>query len=275
MKTIYYKIALFCFTAFALNACDSDSEQKLEHRNWKLVWSDEFEGTLGTQPDASKWIYDIGTGTDGWGNLELQYYTDRGENIALDGTGNLVITAQKESFAGSSYTSARIKTEGLFQPKYGRIEARIKTPYGPGVWPAFWMLGSDANEIGWPKCGEIDIMELKGNAPNIIHGTLHGPGYSAGNAITKMFAFRNERFDTDFHIFAIEWYEDRIDFFVDKFLFQRVNASDVHGEWVFNYNFFIILNLAIGGNFVGFPTEGTYFPQKLTVDYVRVYELVQ
>lgn len=272
MKIIYYKITLLCFVAFGLNACDSDSEQKLEPRNWELVWYDEFDGALGIQPNATKWTYDLGTGTDGWGNQELQYYTDRTENVSLDGNGNLVITAQKESFRGLSFTSARIKTQGLFQPKYGRIEARIKTPYGPGLWPAFWMLGSDVDEIEWPKCGEIDIMELKGNTPNIVHGTLHGPGYSGASAVTKMFALQSDRFDTNFHIFAVEWYEDRIDFFVDEFLYQRINKSDLNGEWVFGHKFFIILNLAIGGNFVGFPTDATDFPQKLTVDYVRVYK---
>lgn len=271
MKAIY-KIALLCFGALGLNACDSDTEQKLEPRNWDLVWSDEFNDSLAIKPDSTKWAYDLGKGTDGWGNNELQFYTDRAENVSLDGAGNLVITALKESLAGSSFTSARIKTQGLFQTKYGRIEARLKTPYGPGVWPAFWMLGTDTDGTGWPKCGEIDIMELKGNAPNITHGTLHGPGYSGGNAITKMFALQNDRFDADFHIFAVEWYEDRIDFFVDEFLYQRIDRSDVTGEWVFDHDFFIILNLAIGGEFVGFPTDATSFPQKLTVDYVRVYK---
>lgn len=255
-----------------LSGCKPDDFQKLEPRNWQLVWSDEFDGEEGTAPDPTKWAYDIGRGGDGWGNQELQYYTDRPQNIGLDGNGNLRITARRESFAGAAFTSARIKTQGLFEQTYGRFEARVKTPYGPGLWPAIWMLGSNIETVSWPQCGEIDIMELRGQKPNIINGSVHGPGYSGGNAISKAYGLPNGRFDTDFYTFAVEWFPDRIDFFVDDYLYQRIEPADLTGEWVFNSPFFLIFNVAVGGNYVGFPTEETPFPQTMTIDYVRVYQ---
>ncbi len=255
-----------------LSGCDEDAVQTLPERNWELVWSDDFDGVAGTAPDASKWTFDIGNGTDGWGNQELQYYTNRSENVKLDGNGNLVITARKENYSGSAYTSARVKTQGLFAHAYGKIEARIKTPYGAGIWPAFWMLGDNNNTVPWPACGEIDIMELKGHIPNVVYGTLHGPGYSAGNAITKPYGLQNARFDQDYHVFGIEWKENQIDFFVDGYLYQRINSSDASGDWAFNHSFFLIMNIAVGGNFVGYPTDSTSFPQNMYIDYVRVYK---
>jgi beta-glucanase (GH16 family) len=253
-------------------ACEVDDFQKLEERNWQLVWSDEFDGVAGTLPDPSKWTFDIGRGQDGWGNRELQTYTNNPANVSLDGEGNLVITAIR---TGDTFTSARIKTEALFEQQYGRFEARLKTPFGPGLWPAFWMLGSNFSTIGWPQCGEIDIMELRGQEPHIIHGSLHGPGYSAGNAVTSSFAKRNGRFDTNYHVFAIEWDEDKIDFFVDDFLYKRVRRNEVPGMWVYDQPFFMILNVAVGGDFVGFPTNQTPFPQRMIIDYVRVYQEVR
>lgn len=268
-------LAGFCSLAIlSLSSCEQDAVQTLPERNWELTWSDEFNGTAGTSPDASKWTYDIGTGSGGWGNQELQYYTNRPENISLDGNGNLVITAKKENFSGSAFSSARIKTKGKFEQAYGRFEARLKTPYGPGVWPAFWMLGADIDQVPWPQVGEIDIMELRGQEPHIINSTLHGPGYSGGNALTKAFALPDGRYDTDFHIFAVEWTENQIDFFVDGYLYHRQTRETVsqRGDWVYNSPFFLLLNVAVGGNYVGFPTDGTPFPQKMTVDYVRVYK---
>ena len=252
--------------------CERDDFQKLDQRNWQLVWSDDFNGTAGQLPDASKWTYDIGTGQDGWGNSELQYYTNDPANVSLDGDGNLVITAIR---SGNSFTSARIKTEGLFAQKYGRFETRLKTPYGPGLWPAFWMLGENIETVGWPQCGEIDIMELRGQEPHMIHGTIHGPGYSGGNPVTKSYTLINSRFDIAYHIYAIEWDENKIDFFVNDYLYQRIKRSDVPGEWVYDQPFFIILNVAVGGNYVGFPTTQTPFPQKMIIDYVRVYSEVK
>jgi beta-glucanase (GH16 family) len=266
--------AIYSLLLIALFGCQKENGQKLPDRNWQLTWSDEFNGSAGESPDSTKWEFDIGTGpnNDGWGNAELEYYTNRTSNASLDGNGNLAITARSELYSGSAFTSARIKTMGLFEQPYGRFEARIKTPYGPGIWPAFWLLGNDVNTIGWPQCGEIDILELRGQKPNIINGTLHGPGYSGAGGITKSYAFENDRFDNDFHLFAVEWGTDYIDFFVDSTLYQELIPGDLPGNWVFDHPFFIILNVAVGGNYVGFPTSQTPFPQSMMVDYVRVYK---
>lgn len=265
---------IFALLLLALYSCETDNVQTLPQRNWQLVWSDDFSGAAGTTPDAAKWKFDIGVGpnNDGWGNAELQYYTNRPVNASLDGNGNLAITAKKEVYAGSAFTSARIKTAGLFSQAYGRFEANIKTPWGPGIWPAFWLIGSNADTVGWPQCGEIDIMELRGQKPNVISGTVHGPGYSAASGISKSFAFENNRFDVDFHLFAIEWGKDYIDFFVDNTLYQRITPANVNGEWVFDHPFYIIMNVAVGGNYLGFPTNQTPFPQTMFVDYVKVYK---
>ncbi len=255
-----------------LIGCKREAVQTLPQREWQLVWSDDFNGTAGSAPDNTKWSFDIGTGTNGWGNSELQYYTDKSSNIQLDGGGKLVITARSESVASSGFTSARIKTKGKFSQAYGRFEARIKTPTGPGIWPAFWMLGSNIDTKPWPQCGEIDIMEQRGQQPHVTYGSVHGPGYSGGNAITKPYGLVTGRFDTDYHIYAVEWGEGYIDFFVDDFLYQRITPDKATGEWVYNQPYFIILNVAVGGNFVGFPTSGTPFPQSMYVDYVKVYK---
>ena len=261
---------LISLLMFTLWSCKND-DNEIVKRNWELVWQDEFN-TPGA-PDAAKWTYDIGNGpnNDGWGNAELQSYTSRAENIVI-ADGNLKITAIKN---GNSFTSARIKTQGLFEQGYGRIEASIKLPYGPGIWPAFWMVGNDVNTKGWPQCGEIDIMEGRGQEPNIIHGTVHGPGYSAGAAITASYGLQNARFDTDYHLFAVEWTENCIDFYVDDVLYSRITPEKVTGNWVYDHPFFIILNVAVGGNYVGWPTTSTPFPQTMYVDYVKVYKEVK
>jgi beta-glucanase (GH16 family) len=268
--------AILSFVFITLSGCKKETGQKLEQRNYQLVWSDEFNGSVGESPDTAKWQFDIGVGpnNDGWGNAELEYYTNRPVNASIDSNGNLAITARSELYSGSAFTSARIKTTGLFEQSYGRFEARIKAPWGPGIWPAFWLLGANVGEIGWPQCGEIDIMELRGQKPNMINGTLHGPGYSGAGGITKIFAFENDRFDVGFHLFAIEWGMDYIDFFVDNTLYQRITPDKVTGNWVFDHPFFIILNVAVGGNYVGFPTSQTPFPQTMLVDYVKVYKEV-
>ena len=273
-KNYILTVSVVITLLFSIVSCNPDTAQNVEKRNWELTWSDEFDGAAGVLPDATKWTYDIGNG--GWGNQELQYYTNRPENVSLDGNGNLVITAKSESFGGSSFTSARIKTKGLFEQAYGRFEARLKTPYGPGIWPAFWMLGANNQTVAWPQCGEIDIMELKGHQPSILHGTLHGPGYSGGNAITDTYSLLNDRFDSGYHIFAVEWDTEKIDFYVDGYLYQKISKSTVNtkGEWVYDHPFFMILNIAVGGTFAGFPTSETPFPQKMTIDYVRAYKLV-
>jgi beta-glucanase (GH16 family) len=201
----------------------------------------------------------------------LQYYTDRTENVTVQ-NGVLLITARKESFNGSSYTSARLLTKGKFEQAYGRYEARIRVPYGQGIWPAFWLLGANSDTVLWPQCGEIDIMEYRGQNPTTILGTVHGPGYSGGNSISKSYNLLNDRFDTGFHVYGIEWGPEYINFYVDDVLYNQITPSDVTGEWVFDKPFYIIINLAVGGSFVGSPNSETVFPQTMLVDYVRVYK---
>jgi beta-glucanase (GH16 family) len=230
---------------------------------------DEFD--VDGTPNSTIWGYDIGTGSNGWGNNELQYYTDRPENVTVQ-NGYLVITARKESYQGSSYTSARLLTKGKFEQAYGRFEARIRLPWGQGMWPAFWMLGADIDTNPWPGAGEIDIMEFRGQEPTVVLGTVHGPGYSAGESISKSYTLPNDRFDTGFHVFGIEWTPNYINYYVDDVLYNQITPADVPGEWVFNKPFFILINLAVGGTFVGSPNSETVFPQTMLVDYVRVYK---
>lgn len=236
----------------------------------KLLWADEFEGPAGQQPAAERWRFDIGTD---WGNDQLEYDTDRPENVALDGNGNLAIVARAESYEGCAYTSGRINTGGRFARTHGRFEARLKLPTGQGLWPAFWLLGGNIDSVGWPACGEIDIMEYRGQEPNTVHGSLHGPGYSGGAAITGHFILPGNGFDTDFHVFAVEWDAAGITWLVDGLVYQRRGPADLPAgaAWVFDHPFFIILNLAVGGNYVGAPDATTEFPQTLLIDWVRVY----
>jgi beta-glucanase (GH16 family) len=261
------KSILFLVIFLPFWSCSEDEE--IEERSWTLVWQDEFDGPANQLPDANSWVFDLGRGPDGdgWGNRELQTYTNNPENVSMDGQGNLNITALN----AGSFTSGRITTKGLVEYKYGRFEARIKLPYGPGLWPAFWMLGSNIETAPWPQCGEIDIMEFKGQEPNIIHGSMHGPGYYKDQPISKTFGFVDKRFDLNYHVFAIEWDENSVDYYVDDVLYQRISKDDVPGEWVFNQPFYIILNVAVGGSFVGFPSSKTEFPKTMVVDYVRIY----
>lgn len=236
---------------------------------YKLVWSDEFNGAKGTAVDSAKWTFEVG-GT-GWGNNELEYYTDSTNNAAMDGAGNLVITAKQESMGGKNYTSARLKTQGIKTFTYGRIEARMKIAEGQGLWPAFWMLGDDIGSNPWPACGEIDIMENIGKEPNIIHGTIHGPGYSAGAGPTKQYTLP-AKVASAFHVFAVEWELNSIRWYVDDTLYSTKTPSDIPSSatWVYAHPFFIIMNLAVGGGFPGNPDGTATFPQELKVDYVRV-----
>ena len=245
---------------------------------WSLVWSDEFDGPNGSAVDSSKWSFDIGG--NGWGNNELETYTSRTANSDLEG-GFLVIKALKETFKGSDnitrdYTSARLLTKNKFSQAYGRFEARIKIPYGQGLWPAFWMLGDNINTAGWPNCGEVDIMENIGKEPSIVHGTFHGPGYSGGNGIGAPYTLPNgQKFSDDFHTFAVEWEPNVVRFYVDGFLYKTITSADqqLAGKtWVFDHPFFIILNVAVGGGWPGNPDTTTVFPQQMLVDYVRVYQ---
>ncbi len=262
------KALLLALPLVAITSCSTDQKQKVATFN-QLVMADEFD-TDGA-PNAKIWGFDIGTGTNGWGNNELQYYTNRKENVKVE-NGYLLITAQKESYKGSAYTSAKLLTKGLFSQTYGRFEARIRLPYGQGFWPAFWLLGANIDTVKWPECGEIDIMEYRGQEPTKLIGSLHGPGYSGGMALTKNYILANSRFDTDFHIFGIEWGPEYINYYVDDVLYNQITPANVKGKWVFDQPFYIIINLAVGGDFVGAPNNNSVFPQTMLVDYVRVYK---
>ena len=268
-KVMLFKYFLFAISFFIASSCSTDETQTVAEFT-ELVMQDEFDTDGAVNPAI--WGYDIGVGFNGWGNNELQYYTDRTENITVQ-NGILIITAKEESFQGSNYTSARILTKGKFEQKYGRFEARIRLPHGKGLWPAFWMLGADIDTNPWPACGEIDIMENAGSKPTEISGAVHGPGYSGGEPILKKYNLENDRFDTGFHIFGIEWGPEYINYYVDDVLYNQITPEDVTGEWVFdNGPFFIIMNVAVGGLFDGPPNEDTIFPQTMLVDYVRVYK---
>ncbi len=244
---------------------------------WTLTWSDEFNGPDGSAIDSSKWVKEVGGG--GWGNDELEYYTSRPQNSFIE-DGNLVIKAIEEKYTGSdkvsrNYTSARLKTQGKFSQMYGRFEARIKIPRGQGIWPAFWMLGDDIDKVQWPTCGEIDIMENIGKEPNIVHGTIHGPGYSGGAGIGLPLATAvDQKFADGFHVYAVEWEPKQIRFYVDEFLYETRTPADLPKgtKWVYDHPFFIILNVAVGGGWPGNPDATSVFPQTMLVDYVRVYK---
>jgi beta-glucanase (GH16 family) len=243
---------------------------------WTLVWSDEFNGPDSSPIDSSKWVLE--TGGNGWGNNELEYYTTRPQNAFLQ-DGNLVLKVLAEKFTGAdgvsrNYASARLKTQGKFSQAYGRFEARIKIPRGQGIWPAFWMLGDDIEKAGWPTCGEIDIMENIGKEPSLVHGTIHGPGYSGAEGISAPFALSGEgRFADGFHVFAVEWEPKAIRFYVDDHLYTTRTPADLPKEakWVYDHPFFLLLNVAVGGGWPGNPDASTVFPQTMLVDYVRVF----
>ena len=276
-------VGITCLTGLA--ACASASSPQVPDTGptitptWTLVWSDEFDGPAGASFDRTKWTAETGGG--GWGNQERELYTTRTENIALDGNGHLVITAIAEPanttdtcwYGPCRYTSARIKTQGLFSQAYGRFEARIRIPRGQGMWPAFWMLGDNINTVGWPTSGEIDIMENIGREPAIVHGTMHGPGYSGANGIGAPYSLTTGAFADDYHVFAVEWYPGLIKWSVDgQFYFQTTPSSLPTGaKWVYDHPFFLLLNLAVGGAWPNDPDATTIFPQQMIVDYVRVY----
>jgi beta-glucanase (GH16 family) len=274
MKIIFRFLVFSVSLHFVSFACGG-SPREPQPTGWTLTWSDEFNSSSGSPPDPAKWILD--TGGNGWGNNELEYYTNRLEN-AQPLNGNLVITARKENFTGPdgvtrSYTSARLKTATRFAQAYGRFEARIKVPKGRGIWPAFWMLGDNFDIVGWPACGELDIMENIGSEPSKVHGSMHGPGYSGNTPLTGVYTLPNGKFGDDFHVFAIEWEPTALRFYVDDHHYQTRTPRDLPGgtRWVFDHPFFILLNVAVGGNFPGNPDSSTTFPQAMLVDYVRVY----
>ncbi|MGH3714094.1 MAG: lectin [Micromonosporaceae bacterium] len=243
-----------------------------------LTWADEFNAAAGTGPDPAKWKHDIGG--SGWGNNERQYYTSSTRNAAHDGNGNMVITARRENPAGyqchygtCEYTSARLLTAGRFDQAYGRFEARLRVPRGQGIWPAFWMLGNDIGTNPWPNSGEIDIMENIGREPSTVHGTLHGPGYSGGAGLTGSYTLPGgQAFADAFHTFTVDWAPDSVTWYVDGVQYSRKTPADAGGNrWVFDHPFFMLLNVAVGGYWPGYPDGTTVFPQTMTIDYVRVY----
>jgi beta-glucanase (GH16 family) len=241
-----------------------------------LIWSDEFNGPAGASPDPTKWS--VQTGGDGWGNNELEYYTAQASNVALDGRGHLAITARRENYTGGGvtreYTSARLQTKGLFATTYGRIEAKIKLPAGPGLWPAFWALGSDIDSVGWPGSGEIDTMESLGSDPFTLYGSIHGPepGSLKGYHLTTP-EHSAVSLASRFHDFGVEWSPSAITFTLDGVPYSTVTPASLSAgqQWVFNKPFYLLLNLAVGGDWPGSPQASTPFPATMLVDWVRVY----
>jgi beta-glucanase (GH16 family) len=278
------------FWFYGTNSGDAITMQLKDNRapdpgpsGWNLVWSDEFDDPAGTPPNPAYWSYEIGDGAanriPGWGNNELQYYTSRTENSATDGLGNLVITVDEADgsqvcyYGPCEYTSARLISQYKAEFAYGRIESRIRVPDGEaGLWPAYWSLGTDIGEVGWPQTGEIDLMEYVSRLPNEIFGTIHGPGYSGGASFGNIYDFGEPVFN-DYHSFAIEWEPDLIRWYVDGTLYHTATPADITpNEWVFNDPVFLIFNVAVGGNFGGPVSPDLTFPQEMVIDYLRVYQ---
>ncbi|MGW4910575.1 ricin-type beta-trefoil lectin domain protein [Streptomyces sp. NPDC004270] len=241
-----------------------------------VTFSDTFDGAAGSAVNSSKWTQETG---DNVNNHEREYYTSGTNNAALDGQGHLVITAKKENpanyqcwYGTCQYTSARLNTSGKFSAQYGHVEARMKIPRGQGMWPAFWMLGTDIGSVGWPNSGEIDVMENVGFEPSTVHGTIHGPGYSGSAGIGAGYTLPNgQAFADAFHTFAVDWAPNSITWSVDGIAYQTRTPADVGGNtWAFNKPFFLILNLAVGGYWPGDPNSSTAFPAQLVVDSVSV-----
>jgi beta-glucanase (GH16 family) len=250
---------------------------------WTLVWHDEFDGAAGGSVDARGWTFDRGDGCAdsncGWGNEEKQSYTSDRANAALTGDGKLAITARRSTSDASCYygpcryTSAKLKTKGKVSVRFGRVEARIRLPTGQGLWPAFWMLGDGFPSVGWPDCGELDIMEHHGSQPGNVSSAMHGPGYSGGDAIVHAYAPEGANFTAGFHRYAVEWDSTAVRFFVDDDPHVVVTRREVEarGAWSFDHPFYVILNLAVGGTFDGDPTSDAVLPATMLVDYVRVF----
>lgn len=240
------------------------------YTGYNLTFQEEFDGAS-LDPDV--WTYDLGVGNGGWGNNESQYYTDRSENSKLQ-DGKLIITAIREDFAGSPYTSARIKTQDRMTFQHGRVDVRAKLPQGQGIWPAIWMLGNDISSVGWPACGEIDIMELVGHEPQTVHGTAHwGPqGRPYSTFKGKGYSISEGIFADKYHVFSIIWEPGSIKWLVNDNEFFSLTNADVDGDYPFDDNFFFILNIAVGGNWPGYPDGSTVFPQTMIVDYIRVFQ---
>ena len=251
------RLLLNCLLLWLLTIIQTDARSQ----NWQLVWQDEFTNGI-----SSDWVFETGNGSGGWGNNELQYY--RAENASVQ-NGQLVITAKNESFGGYNYTSVRMKTQGKKSWKFGKIEARIKMPAFQGIWPAFWMLGDNISSVGWPACGEIDVMEHI-NAENISYGTPH---WSDVNGNHASYGGSTATTVTDYHVYSIEWDTNYIRWFIDGVKFHEIYiGGGINGTGEFQNNFFILLNMAVGGNWPGFNINNAGFPAAMYVDYVRVYQ---
>ncbi|MGP3983792.1 family 16 glycosylhydrolase [Streptomyces sp. KR80] len=247
---------------------------------WQVSWQDEFNDAQGTRPDPAKWVYDLG-GEPQWGNEEWQYYANRTQNVSQDGAGNLAITARREQLPGMEdcqvgscdITSGRITTKGKFDQAYGRFEANIKVPSGQGMWPAFWMMGKDIDDVGWPNNGEIDVMEVVGKEPGTLYGTMHGPGFPAEGIGGKTTLPGGAKFSDAFHVFSVEWSPEQVTWQLDGRTYFTSKKSELPSGagWVFDHPFYLLVNLAVGGVWPGPPDSTTKFPATLLVDYVRVY----
>ncbi|QEC68512.1 family 16 glycosylhydrolase [Panacibacter ginsenosidivorans] len=236
---------------------------------YTLTWSDEFNGN---SINSADWTFEQGN-NNGWGNAELENYTNRTQN-AFVSSGNLVIEARKETYQTSDYTSARMITKNKKIFTYGRVDIRAKLPKGKGVWPALWMLGNNIDAVNWPACGEIDIMELLGQEPNKMYGTLHwGADYTVHQSKGNNYVLSSGSFDEQFHVYSMEWKQDTIKLYVDDVQYLTVTKTDLTGsDYPFNKDFFFIFNIAVGGNWPGSPDSNTSFPQRMVVDYVRVFQ---
>jgi beta-glucanase (GH16 family) len=247
-----------------------------ELTGYTLTWAEEFDGSAGALPSPGTWGPE--TGGHGWGNSELQYYTSEAANAALDGAGNLAMTVRRpdpqrarDRYGDCPYTSARLTTKGRKFFRYGLFQARIKLPAGRGIWPAFWMLGTTIDQVGWPACGEIDVMENFGINPNAVQGTVHGPGYSGASGITASLETSSPLADR-FHLFSVLWEPGGIRWYCDEMLYHTVTPASLCGHrWVFDDDFYLLINVAVGGNPSTPPDSSTAFPQAMLIDYIRVY----
>ena len=238
----------------------------ISYEGWKLAWGDEFDGD---EINKNWWTHEIGNGSNGWGNNEIEYYTDAKENSRIE-NGKLIIEARDDSWNGHKFTSAKDKKSF----NYSRIDIRAKIPFGQGIWPAIWMLGDNIDQVSWPACGEIDIMELIGNHPSTSHATVHfGTDFSSHKYSGDSYIISNEIFNDRFHVFSVIREANIMWFFVDDILIYEFSSNDTQGmSYPFNQDFFLILNVAIGGNWPGDPDGTTQFPQQMMVDYIRVFE---
>jgi beta-glucanase (GH16 family) len=290
-KRMLAPASLFVALSIALTFMVNPVADAASKKTLKLLWSDEFNGKKGSLPSAKTWSREIGGG--GWGNSERQYYTDKAANASMDGAGRLIITADRISneyteqvgtvpgtedilnrCSECQFTSARLKTARKLSFMYGRVEARIKMPVGVGTWPAFWMLGGDLLDgVPWPECGEVDIMEFRGDISDRATHALHGPTTPKGSGLGAAF-LSYEPLSNGFHTYAIEWKKDRIDFIVDGRVNGTFSVADTGRRgWVYNQEFFLILNLAMGGTYAGEYIDPTLNQAQLSVDYIRFYSV--